>query len=137
MAVKLNLTSLKEVTQVCQKLAERVKELETRVEELKELLASRPVISQTFIYDLGDSGFRVKEPVPVIIEEYAAEFVAKVPELDCYGSAETEGEAIAALKAELVSLYEDIVSTPPEQLGKLPQGWLRVLRRLVENVAGA
>lgn len=126
--------AMEEIKQVCRDIIERVERLEKAVSELSEAISSRPVVKQTLLYDLADEDYRVLEPIPTMLEEAEGEFVARIPELECFGTGDSEAESIMALKNELVHLLEDLSSTPASQLGKLPSAWLRILNRLVQKV---
>ena len=69
----------------------------------------------------------------IVIEEYPDETVARWPEVEAFGSGATEAEAIAILKQDIVSLFEDLVAFSDDELGKLPRGWKRILLRIIET----
>jgi hypothetical protein len=102
--------------------------------EIRQVL-SRPQKWVTQIRDLGTAELRLVEPVLVVIEEYPEEesVIARFPELEAFGEGITEAEALLCLKNDIRSLYDDLNNTPENELGTLPQSWLRVLRQLIQE----
>jgi len=109
-------------------LVDRLQRLEASVTKLSEALLSRPVVLNTSIVDLGSEKHRVLQPIPIVIEEYSGSAVAVFPETETFGSGVTQSEAIGELKRQIVLLYDDLKEADPEDLGKLPAAWWRVLR---------
>jgi BMFP domain-containing protein YqiC len=112
---------------------DQMKALGKRVAALEERLAEQGVVRNAMLCDLGHEGYSLRCPIIVIIEEYEEETVARLPEVEAFASAATEPEALALLKEDIIRLYEDLASTPEEQLGTLPRQWRAVLLRLVEK----
>ena len=104
-----------------------------RLKELGEELQTRPIIRNTNIWELNSERYRLKHPINIVIEEYPDETVARWPEVEAFGSGATEAEAIAILKQDIVSLFEYLVAFSDDELGKLPQGWKRILLRIIET----
>lgn len=104
-----------------------------RLEALEERLAEQGVVRNAMLCDLGREGYSLRWPITVVIEEYDEETVARLPEVEAFASAATEAEALALLKEDIIRLYEDLISTPEEQLGTLPRQWRAALLRLIEN----
>jgi hypothetical protein len=96
-------------------------------------LAEQGVVRNAMLCDLGHEGYSLRCPITVIIEEYDEETVARLPEVEAFASAATEPEALALLKEDIIRLYEDLISTPEEQLGTLPWQWRAALLRLIEK----
>jgi hypothetical protein len=113
--------------------ADQMKALGERVAALEERLAEQGVVRNAMLCDLGHEGYSLRCPITVIIEEYDEESVARLPEVEAFASAATEPEALALLKEDIIHLYEDLTSTPEQQLGTLPRQWRSVLLRLVEK----
>ena len=103
-----------------------------QLKELNEELQTRPIIRNTDLWELNSEKYRLIHPINIVIEEYSDEIVARWPEVEAFGSGATEAEAIAILKQDIVSLFEDLVSFSDDELGKLPQGWKRILLRIIE-----
>jgi hypothetical protein len=116
---------------------EQMATLGKRVAALEERLAEQGVVRNAMLCDLGREGYSLRCPIIVVIEEYDEETVARLPEVEAFGSAATEPEALALLKEDLVRLYEDLTATPDEQLGTLPLQWRAVLVRLIEKNGAA
>jgi len=100
---------------------------------LEERLAEQGVVRNAMLCDLAREGYSLRWPITVVIEEYDEETVARLPEVEAFASAPTEAEALALLKEDIIRLYEDLTSTPEEQLGKLPRQWRAVLLHLIEK----
>lgn len=108
-----------------------------RLEALEERLAEQGVVRNAMLCDLAREGYSLRWPITVVVEEYEEETVARLPEVQAFASAATEGEALALLKEDIVQLYDDLTSTPEEQLGKLPRQWRAVLAHLIEKDGAA
>lgn len=126
-------STLQRLSKVVDSLARSIDDLSSRVDTISTELEGRPVVKQTRLSDLGTDRYALKEPIHVTIEEYADETIASYPEISTYASGATESEAVANLKVGILALYEDLVSSKPEELGSLPLGWLRILRRIIEK----
>jgi len=111
--------------------------LSKRVEALEERLAEQGVVRSAMLCDLGHEEYSLRWPIAVVIEEYDEETVARLPEVEAFASAATEAEALALLKEDMIDLYEDLTSTPEDQLGTLPRQWRAVLSRLIEKNGAA
>jgi len=112
---------------------QRLSVIESQLKELNEELQTRPIIRNTNLWELNSEKYRLTHPINIAIEEYPDETVARWPEVEAFGSGATEPEAIAILKQDIVSLFEDLVASSDEELGKLPQGWKRILLRIIET----
>jgi len=77
----------------------------------------------------------VVEPISITIttEETDCDIVARFPEVEAYGYGTSESEAISMLKDDIISLYEDLNSTPDEQLGIAPLAWKRILNKKIKE----
>jgi hypothetical protein len=112
-------------------LEARLERLEGSVLTLSEALLSRPVVFTTSIVDLNSIQHSLKCPIPVVMEEYSDEAVATFPEVETRGWGGTPAEALNDLKEQVILLYEELVAAHPDELGKLPTAWLRVLEHYV------
>jgi len=112
---------------------EQVVALSARLQTLEERLASQGVTRQAMVCDLGHEDYALKCPISVVVEEYDEETVARFPEVEAFASAATEGEALSLLKQEIVELYEELLATDEDELGKLPRQWRRVLSQLIQR----
>lgn len=112
---------------------EQVVALSARLQALEDRLASQGVTRQAMLYDLTHEGYTLKCPISVVLEEYDDETVARFPEVEAFASAATEGEAIALLKQDIVELYEELLASDEDELGKLPRQWRRVLSQLIHK----
>jgi hypothetical protein len=113
-------------------LSKEMETLQERLGEVEKALASQPRCRQAVLYDLGSEKYELKQALAVQVEEYDDEAVARIPELDVFASATTDGEALALLKAEVVSLYDELISSPAKELGERPTAWLRLLKHLID-----
>ena len=91
----------------------------------------QPTITNAQIWDLDSEKYCLREPILIVLEASPDEVIARFPEIEAFGVGPTEPEAILALKHDIVPLYEDLTSSKPEELGRLPRMWLRVLKRLI------
>lgn len=112
---------------------EQVVGLSARLQALEERLASQGVTRQAMLCDLGHESYSLKCPISVVVEEYDEETVARFPEVEAFASAATEGEAIALLKQDIIELYDELLASDEDELGKLPRQWRRVLSQLVQK----
>lgn len=82
---------------------------------------------------VNDTDIILKRPLFFLIEEYEGddEVVARIPELQAAGFGSTEIQAINELKTLLGELYQDLIETPDENLGKLPSQWKRILQEVI------
>ena len=114
-------------------LTQGVKMLDRRLCEVIDGIRERPIVTPAHLLDLGSADFYLPSPIPIVIEEYEQEVVARVPELELHGSGDTEPEAVADLKSSFIELYLDLESTAAENMGKLPARWWTLLTKLVEK----
>lgn len=106
------------------------KELQQLIDLLTEL-QEKPLIYTATLHDLENKKHKLKKPIEVIIERHEDEFVVRFPELEIFGSAETEAEAIRELKKEIITLHVELAGSKEAELGPLPQMWRRILRKLI------
>jgi hypothetical protein len=114
-------------------LRSKVRDLEQRLAEVSVSLEGRPTVVSTFILDLGRQQYEVMAAIPLVIEHFVEEVVARWPELCLYGSGSTESEAISDLKDRIVELSDDLRTTDEATLGKLPREWKRILAKTVSH----
>lgn len=103
------------------------------INELYSEFTERPIVKETRLFDI-DEDLEVLEPIPIVIEESDDEVIASFPEAEVFGVGSGESEAINNLKKEVSKLYYELIDTPDEQLGKVPQSWKRVLSKVVRRV---
>ena len=120
-------------------LTERIETLVNHTGQLQVEIQDRPVKYNVQIRDLGDDHYELTEPMLALIEEYPGDstLIASFPEVEAFGEGATESEAVLNLKHAILDLYEELVATPPEELGDLPRGWLRILHRVIREAASA
>jgi len=121
------------------KLREETEELREQVASFFDIVESRPIVTQTWLRDLGSDTYRLRSPVLVTVEEYTDEVVARWPEVEAFGAGDTETQALAALREDIVSLFEDmehLLRAEPDRLGKPLRSVFRVLADVVEKVNG-
>ncbi len=71
----------------------------------------------------------LKTPFDLIIESDGEGFIAKTPNLPLFGYGDDRDEAIDNLKAEIESLYEDLLADDD-----FSEEWLRIKTLLKERV---
>ena len=123
-------------------LKQQVEELQRNLSDCLDLLgklsdyASDGVVHHTAAINsiiVDDTDIILKRPLFFLIEEYEGddEVVARIPELQAAGFGSTEIQAINELKTLLGELYQDLIETPDEKLGKLPFQWKRILQEVI------
>ena len=126
---------------------ERLTRLEADNRELKALAAENNrlldeirdaffvgVIPRTMlIHSIGISGeLLLRSPISVWVQkDDDGQVLAEIPEFEVVGEGAVEPDALADAMSYLKELYEDLMSTPDDELGNLPMRWKRVLRNLV------
>jgi hypothetical protein len=133
----------KEIGDKINKLASSLVSIEQEVISCKEAIGKlyeeldeRPLIKETRLFDI-DEKLEVIQPIPIVIEEYKNEVIAGSPELEVYGVADNEPQAISNLKTGIRDLYYDLIESPKDELGKLPLSWLRILERSIRKHGNA
>jgi hypothetical protein len=109
----------------------QLEKLRAQVEILIEELRTRPIVKMGTLMDIGSTHLTLLNPVQIVIEQYEDEVTASWPELEVFGSGDSDSEAILALKRDIVSLYEELCSTPDSELGALALGWKRTLQGVI------
>ena len=90
---------------------------------LDDIIEVAPVKFNVQIRDLGDEDYTLNEPLLITIEEYPGEdeVIASYPELELFADGITESEAIAALKFEILDLYDELQKCLREEMLILPK----------------
>ena len=116
-------------------LSGEVARLADQVDRLRSELHSRPNVWNTYLVDLGEPGYRLRQPLPVLIREYeeTGEVTAHSVELEVFGEGATSSAAIAQLKQAVLDLYDELTECDLDELGDLPLSWLRILQRFIER----
>jgi len=104
-----------------------VREIAEGIKNIQE----RPIAYNTQLHDLGDKKYKLRKQINIVIEVHEDEVIAKFPELEVYGSGNTESEAILGLKEEMIALYIELSATSEKELGRLPKMWRRILKQLI------
>lgn len=100
--------------------------------EVLDQLSALAGRTHTTIHSAGSTGeLLLRAPLSVLVEEDEGQVLATVSEFEMVGEGETEPDAVADLKSQLGALYDDIITTPDQELGKLPRSWKRILEHLV------
>lgn len=118
-------------------LSGEVARLADQVDRLRSELHSRPNVWNTYLVDLGEAGYRLRQPLPILIREYeeTGEVTANSVELEVFGEGATSSTAIAQLKQAILDLYDELTECDQDVLGDLPASWLRILQRFIERDA--
>lgn len=117
------------------KLEAMVEEVVTTTTELKESFEAQASVNTVHLFSLHDDRYELRAPLPVILEEYEDEVIARWPEIDLYYSADIASEALAGLESEIIQLYTELSSSSLDELGVLPKRWLKTLSRVINSVA--
>lgn len=112
-------------------LSADLRALRRDVRGIADELSERPIVRYATLSDLGTPHFSLMATLPIVIEEYIDEVVARWPEIEATGSGSSEPEAIQRLREEVVELMNELSSSAPEELGPEPTQALHILRRLV------
>lgn len=108
-----------------------VQAVDRHVRELADMMEERPVIRYGTLSDLGERHASLNFPLPIVIEEYPDEVIARWPEIEATGSGSSEPEAIWRLKQEILDLMQELSSSSPDELGPEPAQSLRILTRYI------
>jgi len=95
----------------------------------------KPLKTNAQLFDLGEAEYNLSTPLLITIEEYFDEevVIAHFPELEVFGEGKTEPEAISNLKNEILDLYDDLMGADPDELGRTPLIWLRILSQIITH----
>ena len=96
-----------------------------RVDELSEQVGGRVGIGA--IHSLNEGKVSLDRPIFVGYESSDGEVMASVEELRAYGVGRTRAAALKEVQDELWYLYQDLISTPTDQIGDGLQRTLRTL----------
>jgi len=78
--------------------------------------------------------YRLKQPLPVVVERDNHLIICSLPELHIYGCGDTIDEALQEFEYLLVTVYESYFNTPKEELTQDAQIFLLELNALLESV---
>lgn len=102
---------------------------------LTDFITTAAIKQSTAINSITIDGADVllDRPLFIVLEEYEdeTEVTARIPEFQAAGFGPTEIQAINDLKVFLGELYQDLLDTPDEKLGKLPLQWKGILQKIV------
>lgn len=113
-------------------LSSAIVALSAQLSQVLEKVQDQPATRMLAIHGLGSEKYSLRKPLLVTVEHYADEVVARLPEFDIYASADSEADALASLRRDVMDLYEDLRESEAE-LGGLPASWLRDLRDYIEE----
>lgn len=103
------------------------------IDRLYSDFTDRPIVKETRLFDIADD-LEIIEPIPIVIEQTEDECIASFPEVEIFAVGAGEAEAITKLKIETRALYYELLNTPDEQLGRVPQSWKRILGKVIKSV---
>ena len=114
------------------KFTQRITKLEKEFRKLKKEQSQSitPVLKEIKIINLGDERIRLNREIPILLEVYSDEVVAKFIDAEVTGFGETEAEAVDHIKENIVSLYYELTEDE-NNLGPLPKKWLLVLKDII------
>jgi len=124
---------IESLTKTISSLQEELVLCRERINNLYNEFEGKPNIKTSFIYDVGE-GFEVICPIPIIIEESDDETMITFPDAGVSGFGSTEAEALLNFKKSIIDLYNDLRSTPENELGEIPSGWLRTLNKVIKPI---
>lgn len=116
------------------KFSDRINKLETEFTQFKkeQTQTNKPLLKEIKIMSLGDGRIRLNREIPILLEVYNDEVVAKFIDAEVTGFGDTESEAIDHIKENIVSLYYELTEDE-NNLGPLPKRWLIVLRDIISS----
>jgi len=114
------------------KFTDRINKLEKEFSKFKKEMSQSiaPILKEIKIISLGDERIILNREIPILLETYSDEVVAKFIDAEVTGFGETEAEAIDHIKENIVSLYYELIEDE-NNLGPLPKRWLLVLRDII------
>jgi len=83
-------------------------------------------------HPLHSKHYRLKQPLPVVVERDNHLIICSLPELHIYGCGDTIDEALQEFEHILVTVYESYFNTPKEELTQDAQIFLLELEALLE-----
>jgi hypothetical protein len=78
--------------------------------------------------------YKAIKPIFVRVEQWRDPETYESQRIWVHPSTESWAETFAELKRQLIALYEDLMETPDEELGKLPTAWKAWM---IEHIAKA
>jgi len=116
------------------KFTERINKLEKEFSKLKkeQSQSKLPILKEVKIINLGDERIGLNREIPILLEVYSDEVVAKFIDAEVTGFGETEAEAVDHIKENIVSLYYELIEDE-SNLGPLPKRWLMALRDIISR----
>ncbi len=128
---------ISQLTDEVAQLSFSMTQMASQLSGLTETIQERPVVSPSFLSDLAAEHLEVSRLIPIILEQYQNEAVARWPEVEATGIGASELEAIESLRADIVELYDDLSSTDPEQLSRQTANVLSLLSSVVQKREGS
>jgi len=117
-------------------VASVLKQCKEGISTILNELRGRPITKQTELFEI-DETLELIRPIPVVIEEYDDEVIAKFPEIEAVGAGSCESEAIINLKKEIRKIFFELEGVSDNKLGRLPLGWKRVLLKVVKKIGNS
>jgi len=124
--------SLTDIMERLEALHSEVAALGAKLSQALEKTQDQPATKLLAVHSVGSEKYGLRKPLLVTVEHYADEVVARLPDFDIYASAESEADALALLRQDVVELYDDLLQSEAV-LGGLPASWLRDLRDYIED----
>ena len=113
--------------------SQEFRELGSRLSQLEETISERPVVGVTFLSSLANQELELSRWIPIVLEQFDEEAVARWPEVEATGIGATEFEAIESLRKDIAELFEDLSSSDSSELSDQTAGALAVLRSVIEK----
>jgi len=105
--------------------------------ELLEITETMPYSEFKLIqltHPLHSNNYRLKQPIPVVVEKENHLIICSLPELHIYGCGDTIDDALQEFEHILVTDYESYFKTHKEELTQDAQILLLELNELLERV---
>ncbi len=128
--VARNLQLLNAVVQQMESLSYQLSTAVQAIADIQGTLAERPIVAMTALYSLSSETLELIRPLPVAIEQYENEVIARWPEAGASGQGSSEMEAIAELRRDIADLFEELNAAEERPLG----GHTLLVRELLASI---
>ncbi len=110
----------------------RLAQLEEQVKKLQEYLDREPAIVVP-IMTFAPEPFELTKEIDVVVQPQDDGYLASFFDANINAFGETQQDAVANLKDVMLILFEELASTPPEQLGPEPSRQLAILGAFIKQ----
>jgi hypothetical protein len=112
----------------------QVIKLQNQVRELTETLAAKGNTVSFILTDLASDHYQTTSPLAAYLEIGEDENLAHLIDVDVFGTGDTPTEALQDLKSQIISLYEELQESKPEELGPAPERWKKYFTDHIKKI---